>query len=357
MAQINVAETGAETVAGFEVVHADVLRFFPELVADLGGDPEKLLQQVGLDASSLSAGKSTYRLFVGLLEHAAAELGRPDFGMCLAMRQGGSSVSGPMGTVMKNSNTLGEALDYVQKHSRAHSLAARIRLEPRLESHSVFVGHDILLDRLPNKQQAIEQVLLLGHLNALEITGGKARVRQVLFRHQPLSPLSTYRRYFGCDVRFDQQKDGIVFLQSDLLCPIVARDARLYETTTSFIDSNFTCLQPPMHAQVRGVILEVLGSESCSNEQVASELHVHPRTLHRRLKDEGTSFQEIKDAFRRDVALYYLQQTKLDLTQVAQKVGYAEHSVLTRSCLRWFSASPRQVRSRRSKTTQSFRHD
>ncbi|HEX6245577.1 MAG TPA: helix-turn-helix domain-containing protein, partial [Polyangiales bacterium] len=170
--------------------------------------------------------------------------------------------------------------------------------------------------------------------------------RQVLFRHQPMSPRSTYRRYFGCDVRFDQRKDGVVFSQRDLLCPIVAPDARLYATTTSLIDAQFTRVEPPMHAQVRGVILHALGSESCSNEQVASELHLHPRTLHRRLKDEGTSFHQIKDGFRRDAALYYLQRTKLDLTQVAHKLGYAEHSVLTRSCVRWFSASPSQVRSR-----------
>jgi AraC-like DNA-binding protein len=97
---------------------------------------------------------------------------------------------------------------------------------------------------------------------------------------------------------------------------------------------------------VRGVILHALGTENCSNELVASELHLHPRTLLRRLKDEATSFQAVKDAVRRDAALYYLQRTKLDLTQIAQKLGYAEHSVLTRSCVRWFSASPRQVRSR-----------
>ena len=101
-----------------------------------------------------------------------------------------------------------------------------------------------------------------------------------------------------------------------------------------------------MHAQVRGVILQFLGAEDCSNEGVAAELHLHPRTLHRRLKAEGRTFQEIKDEVRRDVALYYLQHTDLDLTHVAEKLGYAEHSVLTRSCIRWFAAAPSQLRAR-----------
>jgi AraC-like DNA-binding protein len=349
MAQIDAAKPDTDTGAAFDAVHADILRHFPELVASFGRDPARLLQQAGLDAASLSAGAANYRWFVDLLEYAAAELHCPDFGLRLATRQGGGSVFGPMGVVMMNSNTLGEALDYVRKHFHAHSLAARLRFEPRPECGGVLVAHDILLDRLPNKQQAIEQLLLLGHLNAVEITGGRARARQVLFRHQALSSLSSYRRYFGCEVRFDQASDGIVFSERDLACPIVSADARLYAAATSLIDKTFTRLDPPMHAQVRGVLLEVLGTEHCSNEQVASELHLHPRTLLRRLKDEGTSFQAVKDAVRRDVAQYYLQQTKLDLTQIAQRLGYAEHSVLTRSCIRWFAASPRQVRLRQGR--------
>ena len=343
-----IAEKDSEAVAVFDVVHADVLRFFPELVAQLGGDPKTLLQHVGIDPSSNLFGMELsigYRQIVNLLEHAATELRCPDFGMRLATLQGGGRVFGAIGVVMKNSKTLGDALDYVTRHSYAHSLAARIRLERRHASHNGFVGHDILLDRLPNRCQSIEQFLVLGNLNAIEITGGRARVRKVHFRHQPLSSLSTYRRYFGCDVLFDQQEDGVVFFEQDLLCPIVNPDVQVYEFVTSFINTKFTHVSPPMHAQVRGVILRFIGTEFCSNEQVAAELHLHPRTMHRRLKAEGKSFQEIKDGVRRDLALYYLPQTDLNLTYIAGKLGYAEHSVLTRNCIRWFSAPPSRLRS------------
>ncbi len=343
---ISVADENAEPIADFDVVHADILRFFPDLVAELGGDPKALLQHAGIDPSNLSEGTTIgYRLIVNLLEHAAAQLRQPDFGMRLAALQGGGRVFGPMGNVMKNSNTLGDALDYVKAHSYAHSLAARIRVERHSASRNVFVGHEILLDRLPNKCQAIEQLMLLAHLNAIEITGGRARVRKVLFRHQPLSPRNVYRRYFGCDVRFDQREDGVVFSERDLVCPIVDPDMQAYEKATIFIDKKFTRVSPPMQAQVRGVIMQLIGTEYCYNERVAAELNLHPRTLYRRLKAEGKSFQEIKDEVRRDVALYYLHQTDLDLTDIAEKLGYAEHSVFTRSCIRWFSASPSELRS------------
>jgi len=349
------ADQRTEQSAGFDLVHNDILRFFPELVRTLGGEPDLLLKRVGIEPVALLDGSARfgYRQIVNLLEEAAAELGCLDFGMRLASLQGGGSVFGAIGIVMKNSKTLGDALEYVKRHSYAHSLAARIDLQVHPVRHDVFVGHDILLDRLPSKGQAIEQVLLLGHLNVMEITGGHARVRKVYFRHRPLSPPSTYRRYFGCSVGFDHHRDGIVFSPRDLTCPIVNPDARAYESVTSFIDTKFDRVSQPMHAQVRGVILEFIGTQHCNNEKVAARLHLHPRTLHRRLRQEGKSFQQVKDDVRRDLALYYLERTDLDLTRVAAKLGYAEHSVLTRSCVRWFSAAPSQLRARAQRSGPS----
>jgi AraC-like DNA-binding protein len=337
------ADTGFDN--GFDVVYADTLRYFPDLVTDLGGNPGALLAEYGIETSDPSHGGSHYgyRMLVTLLEHGAAALGRPDFGLRLALRQGGGSVFGPVGDAMRNSKTLGDAVEYVERHSHAHSLAARIRLEHDASSGSVFVAHDILLDRLPNKSQAMEQFLLLAHLNAMEITGGRARVRQVRFRHQPLSPPAVYRRLFGCGVYFDQRVDGVLFSEADVACRTVAPDASAYRAVTSLIDTAFPRVSP-VRAQVRGVVLQYLGSEQCTNELIAGELNLHPRTLHRRLKAEGTACHEIKDDVRRDLALYYLQQTDLDFTRIAERLGYSEHSVLTRSCLRWFAASPSKVR-------------
>jgi AraC-like DNA-binding protein len=346
---LSVAEPrDGEINPAFDLVHAEALHFFPELVRELGGDPDDMLRRAGIDPSALSRRGSSlgYRAMASVLEHAAVGLKRPDFGMRLAILQGGGKFFGPMGVVMRNSNTLGEAIGYVVKHIHAYSLAARMAIEPDRAGRRVLVPFDILLDRLPNKRQAIEQALLLAHLNAVESTHGQARVREVLFRHQPLSPLRTYRDYFGCEVRFDQRIDGVVFGERDLQCPIVGPDLQLYEMATTFIDAKFPPVKPPMHALVRGLVLQHLGGEDCTNDRIASQLGLHPRTLHRRLRGESKSFEAIKDEVRRDLALHYLQHSDVPLTRIAEKLGYAETSVLSRSCCRWFSASPRQVRAR-----------
>lgn len=335
-------------VAAFDVVHARVLQTFPELVADLGGDLDALLQQAGLGRGAL-AGKTqdlAYRQIVQLVELAADALSCPDFGMRLAGRQSGVQMFGPLGLAMKNSRTFGEALEYVVGHSWAHSPAARIWLRRTRRGDMVFVGHDILLDRVPAKCQAMEQILLGGHLAAQEITGGQARVRRVHFRHQPVSPLALYRRNFGCEVRFGQHEDGVFFADSDLAAAIVDPDAGALAAVTAFIDAEMKRQSPPLHAMARGIVMHLIGRDVCTNERVAAELGLHPRTLHRRLHAEGTSFQKIKDEVRQDFLLYYLQRTDLDLARISERLGFAEQSVMTRSCNRWFAACPSQVRAR-----------
>ncbi len=325
----------------FDTIHAQMLRFFPELVEELGGDARELLRRAGI-----AAAQPTYRQAIHLLEITASDLHCPDFGLRLAQKQGGG-MFGPLGLAMRHSRTFGDALTYVGEHTYAHSLAARIRLT-RLTDGGAFSAHDILLEGLPVKTQLIEQIILVGHLAALEITGGHARVRRVHFRHQPVSPLRTYRRHFGCEVRFGQHEDGVLFSAADLACPVADPDAETFDRVAAFIDSAFPRHLPPLHAQVRGLVMQFLGSELCTNDSVAAALHLHPRTLHRRLRSEDTSFQKIKDEVRRDVMLYYLQQTRLDFTRISERLGFAEQSVMTRSCNRWFAASPTNVRLERS---------
>jgi AraC-like DNA-binding protein len=348
-------EQESKTAEVFELVHARVLRFFPDLVEELGGDPEFLMKQVGIHGASNSEGKSgaTYRQMVHLIELAAAKLRCPDFGMRLAKLQGGGRMFGPLGLVMKNSMTFGDALHYVSKHTYAHSLAARVWLKRSRTEKTILAGHDILLDRMPEKSQAMEQLLLVGHLAAVELTGGYARVRKVHFRHQPVSSLKTYRRYFGCEVRFGQNEDGVVFSERDLASPIIDPDSQVYERATSFIDAQFTRHSPPLDAQARGVIMQFLGTEHCRNERIAAELKLHPKTMHRLLKAEGTSFQKIKDEVRRDLMVYYLKQTDLEFARISERLGFAEQSVMTRTCNRWFSASPTKLRSQGRRLTLS----
>jgi AraC-like DNA-binding protein len=325
----------------FDVVHARLLLRFPELVEALGGDPAALFARGGIDPQ----GPATYRQMVALIDLAANALGCNDFGMRLGKLQSRAGMFGPLGSVMRNSRTFGEAIAYAGSHNYAHSLGASIWLRRLPDGEGVFVGHDILLGALANRAQAIEQILLDGHLTALEITGGHARARRVHFRHQPISPRRAYRRYFGCEVRFGQHEDGVLFFERDLARPITTADGPAFEAAVRVVEG-FTRHRPPLHAETRGLVMRYLASGDCGNDRIAAELKLHPRTMHRQLVAEGTSFQRVKDEVRADMMRYLLEQTDLDFAAITERLGFAEQSVFTRNCRKRFALSPTQIRAR-----------
>ncbi|MBS7669547.1 AraC family transcriptional regulator [Croceicoccus gelatinilyticus] len=325
----------------YDTLHARLLARLPELIEDLGGDAGAL----GLMPQPDSAAPS-YRELAEVLDVAARRLPCPDLGMKLAARQNTAEMFGPLGQAMRNSRTFGDALTFASSHAYAHSLAARIWISPQGATGEVFAGHDILLEGVSGREQAIEHVLLAGHLSAMELTGGHARARRVHFRHAPISSPRTYFRFFGCEVAFGQPADGMVFGKDDLSAPVVAPDSEALKEITALIDRQFTQRRPPFHAEVRAVILRLLPTGNCTTDQAARTLCMHLRTLHRRLRAEGTSFQLLKEDVRRDLLRYYLERTDLDLMAISERLGFAEQSVLSRYCRRSFGAAPGTLRER-----------
>ncbi len=334
--------------AGATVVRMDALRAFHEVVTGLNGDPVALLARSQIDPGMLASrdGVIPYRTLVHLLERCASELRCPDFGLRLAEAQGGAKVLGPLEIAMKNSSSLRYAFVYCSEHIQAYSSAAQICLEPHRQTGRSFLRFEILLAHLPFQRQAVEQALLLTQRAAQSISAGQVRGCEVWFSHEPAAPLAVYRAHFNAIVRFGQSSSGIFFHDRELDRAIEDPDPQLYELATSFIDSRFPSVKATMTTRVRSIVGRLLLEGQCTNGQVASALGMHPRTLQRRLRDEGESFETIKDGVRRDVALRYLRQPDVPLIRVAEMLGYSEASVLSRSCYKWFSTSPRRLRSR-----------
>jgi AraC-like DNA-binding protein len=253
---------------------------------------------------------------------------------------------GPIGIVMKNSQTLGQALGYCARQIQAYSLATHVEFVPNRARHNLFVELEIRVAGLAQKSQIIEHDLLLAASNVIDVTGGVARVRHVSFQHSPLSTADVYQDAFGCPVSFGANADGILFEERDLLCPVIHPDAEVHEMATSFIAQHYPPEMSPLYARVRSLIRLYLCEADCSIERIAEEFCMQPRKLQRRLQCEGRSFESTKDEVRREAALRYLQRADMPFARVAEKLGYTGYSSLARSCSRWFSASPHEVRER-----------
>ncbi|MCM8596983.1 MAG: AraC family transcriptional regulator [Candidatus Accumulibacter sp.] len=97
--------------------------------------------------------------------------------------------------------------------------------------------------------------------------------------------------------------------------------------------------------RVRNALRDGLPSAT-SLTDVARVLHLSPRTLHRRLEHEGSSFQTIKDALRHDLAINRLVKTHHCVAEVAAELGFADTAAFYRAFVRWTGMSPAQYRRR-----------
>jgi AraC-like DNA-binding protein len=219
-----------------------------------------------------------------------------------------------------------------------------MRLDAGSAEDAQLFRFEILLPRVPPHVQTVERALLLTQLIAREITHGRAAAREIRFKHAPRVSPSIYREYFGATVRFGQPLNGMLFANAALDLPIPSIDAQLYELTTDFIEQRFPSIDAPLAMRVRRIVERLLLDGDCNYGKVAVRLDMHPRTLQRRLRAAGESFEAIKDGVRRDLALRYLTQSTLPLIRVAQLLGYSDTSALSRSCARWFSVPPRKLR-------------
>jgi AraC-like DNA-binding protein len=331
------------------MVRTTSLRGFKEVVTSLGGNPAALLEATRLQPSMLDLARVEipYTQMVELFETAAAQLTCPDFGMRLAAvqaAQGATKVLGPLDVAMRNSPTLREAYRYCADHLHVYSTATQMCFEKLPDDPRIFMLYGNMLVGGTHQRQAVEHALALTQHGIHAISGGQARAREVWFTHEPAAPVATYRAAYNATVRFGQSMNGLVFEEQDLDVPLPDTDPQLYEMATSFIDNRFPTASMPLRTRVRINIARLLVEGDCTQEHVAASLGLHPRTLQRRLREEGESFEAIKDSVRRDVALRYLQRPDVSLVRVTEILGYSETSVLSRSCLRWFSASPRELR-------------
>lgn len=73
---------------------------------------------------------------------------------------------------------------------------------------------------------------------------------------------------------------------------------------------------------------------------IAAELELHPQTLRRRLATEGTTFKDIKNQLRRDVALHYLGRRGLSIEDIAHRAGFSESSAFIRAFKGWTGVTP-----------------
>ena len=158
--------------------------------------------------------------------------------------------------------------------------------------------------------------------------------------------LAPYRAAFRCPVTFAAARNSLLFAAADMVTPLPASNPVLAEMHERFAGEYLRHFD---HAQAsyraREVIVRRLPDGEPRRDEIAAELCMSERTLQRRLEEEKTSFVQLLDDTRRELADQYLGRLHLSLGQAAYLLGFADQSSFFRACRRWFNLSPGQYRS------------
>ncbi|MGD0737742.1 MAG: AraC family transcriptional regulator [Terracidiphilus sp.] len=203
------------------------------------------------------------------------------------------------------------------------------------------VTHPDLLLRFLMEQQLTQ---LSTHLKAVVEGGPYPPVRAALSYSAP-GHVHLYKRYLGCDVRFGQPMSELVYPKS-----ILSAKPRMAHGLTSKILQE-TCDrilgEVKTSTGVAGEVYQIIAStsgHSPSMEGVARQISTTVRTLNRKLHAEGTSFTQILDDVRCNLASEYLRSTKLSVEDISELVGFSDATNFRHAFRRWTGSTPARYR-------------
>lgn len=322
------------------LIRGTALLGYPELVRELGADPAPLLRYAGVPAEAIGDIDAFigFRNTVVAIETAAKETGALDFGRRLAQKQG-LDILGPLGVAARTASTVEAALRAIIDYMTTYSPAIAISMSTDPERRRTRVEYRILIDGLPDHRQTVELALGVS-LNTYRILVGPTFAPLVVhLPHAPIAPRRDYTYYFGGRVKFEEPSAAFTIKRSDIERQI-AGDSDVHKVVIGYLQAIAPAREGRFAPQVRELVRHLLATGVLDITLVASQFAVHPRTLQRKLAAESTTFDEVVDDVRRELARTYLRDTDMPLGQLAGVLGYSEQSVLSRASRRWFGRSP-----------------
>jgi AraC-like DNA-binding protein len=318
---------------------------FPELARSLGLVPQRLLADVGLDMAELpDQDKWIPAAPVALvLERAAAESGCEDFGVRLNRWRRFSGL-GPVGLVLREEPDLRSALDVLIRFQHAYNGVIDLRLVEGEELTTVQVWLEFGVPVPVRQSLDLTTGTLLSTIRGL--MGADWEPSAVCFSHPAPPDLTAFRQVFGHVLQFDHEFTGVVFPSGDLDAATVTADPGFRPYARQLLQSLPAPRAATVADEVGSLVEFLLPLGRCSMVHVSNALGMQPRTLHRRLIAEGTSFSSIVHATRARLATHHLANERYSLTEISGLLGFATPSAFSTWFRQHFGTSASDWRAR-----------
>ena len=317
-----------------------------QMFASQGVDVARLVPAAGIAARRLENPQERFGAdeVSALWQLAVAWSGNPALGLDreVAARYVNFDV---VAYAMASSPDLRSGLVSLSRYMAVISDAATFELVPQGHDAWLVLGGSGFAQPVPRQRYAYGQLSLLTICEW--VTRRPVQPLAVEFKFAQPPEVACYRSVFGCPLRFEQPHNRLLLPAADLAAPVPSRSPSALALHQRVLEERLTALgNASISYRVSEEIVRRLHRGEPRREEIAASLALADRTLQRRLHAENTSFAQLLDDARRELARVYLSEERYSLAQVADLLGFVDPSNFFRACKRWFGEPPGQYRRR-----------
>ncbi|MBJ8482499.1 AraC-like DNA-binding protein [Acinetobacter sp. BIGb0102] len=312
-----------------------------------GCDSKSLIEQAGLDIQALNDPNARYSLqqTARLWQLATAATQDSCFGLKVA-NQVNQHTFHVLGHSLATSTTLKEMFIRIIRYFR---LVTDI---PELEFYGKDQNHYFII-HVPDEVQyeSIDAFISVFIRSCRALQGSLFSPLRIELRRSEPSDLETYRSIIKAPLIFNAPQDMIVFDTATIELPLEGANPILSQEYDEIIMRYLARFDKEnIQARIKVKIIENLAAGEIQQQEIAKSLGLSTRSLQRKLSLENTSYSEILDKTRQELASSYIKNNSYSITEIAYILGFTDVSSFTRAFRRWTDCSPLHYRENLSKS-------
>ena len=316
-----------------------------DLLAQAGRPTTDALRQAGIERAKIETpgGRIPYAQHAALLEAAAADLADDLLGLRFGLTRDLRD-AGLIAYVALNSANFADAVRNLERYLRVFTEG--FQFHGSVDDNTLVLAATPLDACVYNSRQAQDFAVATILTASRSITDRNLAPMWAEVYHAPPRDPATAERLLAAPILYARARLAIVAPRSWLDLPIEHADNRLLRVLEGYCREVMAQHGEidEFHLKLEQWLVRRLPSGKFVTAEAARELGMSPRTLARRLRERGTSFAALTNDLRRRLALRYLDDRALRLSQLAYLLGYSEPSAFNHAFRRWTGRSPKAYR-------------
>lgn len=320
------------------------LQCIPDLLRELGARPQTVFRRAQVNPRVLldPNNRLDFAQVGRLVTECVAATGCEHFGL-LVGQGAGPETAGIIHELMPFTRTVRSALYALRSHLHLHDRGGALVVTEQA-SALVELAYIVFRPNTPGAGQIGDGALAILLLLLRSLCGRTWKPVGVTIAHRRPSDARPYRRFFNSPVSFDAPRSAMVVPAALLDRQLPSADARAEAAIRAVIADAEAARPLSLTLQVRRIVSAMLIGSVPSFAQIASALMMSPRTLRRRLADEGTTVTALVDETKAEIARQLIVETRMPIHEIAESLHYTKPGAFSRAYKSWTGIAPLSAR-------------